>query len=268
MRLACLAVIGVTAALLTACSPDSPEQTVCTPRGTAYEFSSEQAAHAATIAAVGRSRDLPERAVTIALATALQESELRNLSYGDRDSLGLFQQRPSQGWGTPAEVTDPRYAATAFYAALVDVPDWESQRLTEAAQAVQRSGFPEAYQKWEAQAEALTAALGDQPAGLSCTAAEVPEQPPAERQAALAALVEADFAILPTEPGGLRWPAGAQGWPLANWLVAHAAQFGLSEVAFDGRRWSGEDGWRAAEATTAEATTAEVTARVAAAQDR
>lgn len=265
MRLACLGVIGLTAALLSACSADSPEETVCTPGGTAYEISSEQAAHAATIAAVGRRRGLPQRAVTIALATALQESGLRNLSYGDRDSLGLFQQRPSQGWGTPDQVTEPRYAAAAFYAALTDVPDWQTQRLTEAAQAVQRSGFPEAYQQWEPQAEALTVALGEQPAGLSCAAAEPPTTPQAERQAALAALVETDFALAASRigPSALRWPAGGQGWPLAHWLVAHASQFGITEVAHDGWRWSGEDGWR----TDSAVTNTDVTAGVATAQE-
>ena len=75
----------------------------------------------------------------IALATAQQESRLRNLDYGDRDSLGLFQQRPSQGWGTEAQVQDPVYAAGKFYDGLVKVPDWETGRLTEIAQAVQRS---------------------------------------------------------------------------------------------------------------------------------
>src|SRR3712207_3574887 len=89
----------------------------------------------------------------------MQESRLRNLDYGDRDSLGLFQQRPSQGWGTPGQVQDPVYAAGTFYDHLVTVPGWDSGRLTDVAQAVQRSGFPEAYQKHEGAAVELTAAL-------------------------------------------------------------------------------------------------------------
>jgi hypothetical protein len=121
----------------------------------------EQATNAATIARVGHARGLPDRAVVIALATAQQESRLRNLDYGDRDSLGLFQQRPSQGWGTPAQVRDPSYAATKFYERLVGVPHWQTRRLTEVAQAVQRSGFPEAYQRWEPMAQSLTMALHD-----------------------------------------------------------------------------------------------------------
>ncbi|WP_211355288.1 hypothetical protein [Blastococcus colisei] len=120
----------------------------------------EQIDNARIIAQVGRDRGLPDRAVVIALATAQQESSLRNLDYGDRDSLGLFQQRPSQGWGTEAQVQDPVYAAGKFYDGLVQVPAWETGRLTDVAQAVQRSGHPELYQQHEAMAVELTAALG------------------------------------------------------------------------------------------------------------
>lgn len=109
----------------------------------------EQKANAATIIQVGRSRGLSDRAIQIGIATALQESGLRNLDYGDRDSRGLFQQRPSQGWGTVAQVTNPIYSANKFFDALQKVPGYESMPLTQAAQAVQRSGFPTAYAKWE-----------------------------------------------------------------------------------------------------------------------
>jgi hypothetical protein len=127
----------------------------CRLPATGIELTPEQLANAHTIAQVGRDRGLPERAVVIALATAMQESTLRNLDHGDRDSLGLFQQRPSQGWGTPAQVQDPVYAAGKFYDGLVQVPGWDSRRLTDAAQIVQRSGFPEAYQKHEGMAVEL-----------------------------------------------------------------------------------------------------------------
>jgi hypothetical protein len=113
-------------------------------------------------------RGLPDRAVVIALATAQQESGLRNIDYGDRDSLGLFQQRPSQGWGTEAQVTDPVYAAGTFFDRLVGVPGWDTGRLTDVAQTVQRSGFPEAYQKHEAMAIDLTAALRAGGGELDC----------------------------------------------------------------------------------------------------
>ncbi|MDT9594897.1 hypothetical protein RDV89_17545 [Nocardioides zeae] len=95
----------------------------------------------------------------VALATALQESSLRNLDYGDRDSLGVFQQRPSQGWGTADQVRDIAYATTMFLERLVDVGGWEDLSLTDAAQAVQRSGFPEAYAKWEPAATQLVEEL-------------------------------------------------------------------------------------------------------------
>ncbi|MGY1653811.1 hypothetical protein [Geodermatophilus sp. SYSU D01119] len=132
---------------------------LCTVPSTSVTLSGEQWTNAQTIAGVAKERGLPERAIVIALATAMQESTLRNLDYGDRDSLGLFQQRPSQGWGTPAQVQDPVYAAGQFYDRLVRVPGWDTMRLTEAAQLVQRSGFPELYQQHEPLAAALTAAL-------------------------------------------------------------------------------------------------------------
>src|SRR5204862_7938838 len=111
--------------------------------GTSYEFTPEQAVNAATIAAVGTGRGMPERAVTIALATSLQESGLRNIRHGDRDSLGLFQQRPSQGWGDERQIMDPAYAAARFYAHLDKVPGYSRLPLTVAAQRVQRSGYPQ-----------------------------------------------------------------------------------------------------------------------------
>nr|WSY51992.1 heavy metal transporter [Streptomyces sp. NBC_00886] len=137
--------------------------------GQEYEFSQEQAMNAATIAAVGTGRGMPERAVTIALATALQESQLVNIKHGDLDSLGLFQQRPSQGWGTKKEILDPTYAAGVFYEHLAKVSDYRKLPLTVAAQRVQRSGYPEAYAKHEPDATLLSAALtGQAAATLTC----------------------------------------------------------------------------------------------------
>src|SRR6516225_3455108 len=90
-----------------------------------YPLDIDQAANATTIAAVGKQLGLPDHAVTVALAAALQESELHNLPGGDLDSLGLFQQRPSQGWGTAGQIMTPRYAALAFYRHLAVVPGWQ-----------------------------------------------------------------------------------------------------------------------------------------------
>ncbi|MEU4180811.1 C40 family peptidase [Streptomyces sp. NPDC026589] len=119
----------------------------------------EQIPHAKTIQATGVAMNVPPRGQVVALATALQESGLRNLNYGDRDSLGLFQQRPSQGWGSATEVLDPVHASTAFYEGLKKVSGWESLSVTQAAQAVQLSGYPEAYAKWEPLATALQRAI-------------------------------------------------------------------------------------------------------------
>ncbi|MBD9732198.1 heavy metal transporter [Streptomyces sp. H28] len=244
--------------------------------GATYEFTPEQAVNAATITAVGTARDLPERAVTIALATALQESTLRNIDYGDRDSLGLFQQRPSQGWGTPEEIMDPVYSAEKFYEGLEEVPGYTRLPLTVAAQKVQRSGFPQAYAKHEPDAALLAAALtGRSAATLTCEG-----RPGATRasgteavQAALArdfgrdllqpAGAEVDDGAKPTpspsapdatvEPDGrtLTLPvddardsaaggsrrAGARGWQLAHWAVANASELRIQRVSYAGRVW-------------------------------
>jgi len=136
-------------------------------------WSAEQQANAAVIVAVGQERGAPPRAQWIALATAMQESSLINLEHGDRDSLGLFQQRPSAGWGTPEEILDPRYAASRFYDRLERVPGWEQMPLTMAAQAVQRSAFPDAYAKWEGPAAELLAQLGGDASALLCQPGQV-----------------------------------------------------------------------------------------------
>jgi hypothetical protein len=118
-----------------------------------FEPSAEQLANAKAIVDAGKAMNLPPRAWVIAVATAAQESTLQNLGHlGDRndhDSQGLFQQRPSTGWGTPEQITDPNYAATAFYSGLKDVGGWDSMPLTEAAQTVQVSAYPDHYAKWE-----------------------------------------------------------------------------------------------------------------------
>lgn len=119
----------------------------------------EQLANGELIVEVGMDLETPPRAWVIAVATAMQESGLRNLPHlgedNDHDSLGLFQQRPSQGWGTPEQIMDPVYATTAFYERLLEVEGWEQMPLTMAAQAVQRSAFPDAYARHEPLAVAL-----------------------------------------------------------------------------------------------------------------
>lgn len=119
----------------------------------------EQIPNARTIVATGVSLGVPPRGQVVALATAMQESRLRNLSYGDRDSLGLFQQRPSQGWGTADQIRDPVHASKRFYTALLAVSGWQQLTVTQAAQAVQRSAYPDAYAQWEPLATALQQAI-------------------------------------------------------------------------------------------------------------
>ncbi|MEU0332709.1 heavy metal transporter [Streptomyces sp. NPDC006193] len=244
--------------------------------GASYEFTPEQAVNAATIAAVGTGRQMPERAVTIALATALQESGLRNIRHGDRDSLGLFQQRPSQGWGTERQIMDPTYAAGIFYAHLAKVPGYTGLPLTVAAQRVQRSGYPEAYAKHERDASLLSAALtGRAGATLTCdgrparTAAAT--GPDAVREALVRdfgrdALQETGAVVggtpVPspspspsvtatargrtvTVPVPAGTPANAsgsgerqRGWQLAQWAVAHSSALHIQRVTFAGREWT------------------------------
>lgn len=139
--------------------------------GTTVVLSASMAANARTIIAVGKSRGVPSYGLVIALAAAMQESGLENLNYGDRDSVGLFQQRPSAGWGTDAQLENPTYAAELFFGGpsnpnkgrtrgLLDIPGWQSMSVTAAAQAVQVSATPLAYAKWEASARAWVAQLG------------------------------------------------------------------------------------------------------------
>ncbi|MGW7724972.1 C40 family peptidase [Streptomyces canus] len=123
------------------------------------ELPAEQVPNAATIVAAGLSLDVPRKGQIIALATAMQESRLRNLGYGDRDSLGLFQQRPSQGWGSAQQIRDPVYASEQFYKHLLKVSGWQQMTVAQAAQAVQRSAYPDAYAQWESLATALQDAI-------------------------------------------------------------------------------------------------------------
>ncbi|GGW32472.1 hypothetical protein GCM10010503_05350 [Streptomyces lucensis JCM 4490] len=246
-----------------------------------FEFTPEQAGNAATIAAVGTGRGMPRRAVTIALATALQESGLRNIEHGDRDSLGLFQQRPSQGWGTEKQILDPTYAAGIFYAHLARVPHYSELPLTVAAQRVQRSGYPEAYAKHEADAALLSGALtGQSAAALTCDGR--PERtasatgPDAVRDAlvrdfgrdalqetgaqvggtpvpspspspSVTATARGRTVTVPVRTGGEPAASGRgereRGWQLAQWAVANSGALHIERVSYAGREWTaGSDG--------------------------
>jgi len=262
--------------------PD-PEGCTATVGDVTVDLSTEQAENATTIVAVAVRRNLPARAASIALATAFQESKLRNVEHGDRDSLGLFQQRPSQGWGTARQILDPVHAVNAFYDALVKIDGYQGMRITEAAQKVQRSGFPEAYEDHAADSRALASALTGYSRGrFSCvvhTAKDAdPEAPGADGLTPRAEAVRADlrrvFGRLPLggfeangvdsghRPGSAHYDGRAidvffrpidaghrrQGWAVASYLVAHASRLDIDHVIFDKRIWSAgprsEQGWR------------------------
>jgi hypothetical protein len=232
-----------------------PSCNVTTDAGT-VELDTTQIANAATIAAVGITRAMPEQAIVIALAAAMQESHLENLSGGDRDSVGLFQQRPSQGWGTPENLADPRYAAGMFYQALTKIKGWQSMRVTEAAQRVQRSAYPEAYEQWATHAAVMTEALvGKAPTALTCERLKAPSTRGAAAVAALGAGLRADWGDVQAVPsaGGLSVTAAsaAAGWQYAHWMVANAAGRGISRVHYTDQEWTAQSGqWHKAEAPT------------------
>ncbi|MCL2803599.1 MAG: hypothetical protein FWD29_06565 [Micrococcales bacterium] len=199
----------------------------------------DQAENAALISAVGQARGMGPRAVTIGLATAMQESKLRNLTYGDRDSLGLFQQRPSQGWGSREEVLNPIYASNRFFMALSHVAGYEDMAVTEAAQAVQRSGFPEAYAGHEAAARSWASALsGHSPAALTCelwqatapgSATELAQVHWDEWQSENAQVVENTVTVTVADQ--------TAAWAQAQWAVAKAARLGVESVELVDQRW-------------------------------
>jgi hypothetical protein len=149
----------------------APTECTAQVNGERVALQPQQAANAATIGAVASSRRLPERALAIALTTALQESELRNLREGDRDSLGLFQQRPSQGWGTAQHIMDPVYSANEFFDELIKIPGYTDLPLAVAAQQVQHSGYPQAYAKRVGAASVLASALSGRVPNFSCRVA-------------------------------------------------------------------------------------------------
>jgi len=202
-----------------------------------YTFTPEQAQNAAIIAAVASAKNLPDHAVTVALAAALQESGLANLPYGDRDSVGLFQERPSQGWGTRTQILQPAYAAGAFYDRLAQVPGWQSMPVTEAAQAVEQSAAPNAYAGWEGQARGMAIAFtGQAAAGLSCRFTQFGGSAPAPTALAGALVGEMGSDLLGV-------PLSVKtGWRVATWVVAHAYAYHVNSVSFGGQTWRPDPG--------------------------
>lgn len=214
------------------------------------ELATDQAANAALISGVAVQRGLPPRAATIALATAMQESKLRNIRYGDQagpDSRGLFQQRPSQGWGTEAEVMDPYYSSGAFYAALAKIPGYEALEITAAAQQVQRSAFPSAYARHEGMARPFASALtGQSSASLDCTL-RAPQEA-GDPQLLLNELHSTFGDVTASIEGQVLsvQSVDSQAWAVAQWAVAHAKAQNVVAVDVDGHSWlrQSRNGWQ------------------------
>jgi hypothetical protein len=202
----------------------------------------DQAHFASIIAGVSVRRGLPPRAASIAIATAYQETGIRNLDYGDRDSVGLFQQRPSQGWGTKQQLMDPDYAAGKFYDALVKIDNWETADINDIAQQVQRSGYPEAYRDHEADARVLASNLtGQSPAGFSC----LDRTGAAGDVKALRSSLKQTFGKLDDSADGsvitIRAGSNKRAWAYANFAVANAKYHGVTTVKIGNRLWETQD---------------------------
>ena len=198
----------------------------------------DQGENASTIAAVAKRMQLPDHAVTVALATALQESKLHNYPFGDRDSVGLFQQRPSQGWGSPTQLLTPAYAAEAFFRHLANVPGWQDLPVASAAQDVQHSADGSAYAQWEEEARAMARVLtGETPAGMAC---RFPD-PHTVRRHDLQALANRELGDNVLERGG---GSEAEDWTVAQWLVGHAYAYGIVQVNVRGQQWTNDGEWQ------------------------
>lgn len=245
---------GLVVAVLTDREPRRSEYCVVRVGDTVAQVDVEQARWSSLMAAMAQNRGLPPRATTIAIATAFQESKVRNINYGDRDSLGLFQQRPSQGWGTAEQIMRPAYAIGKFYDGLVTVKGYTRKPITVAAQEVQRSAFPGAYAQHEDYARALASSLrGYSPAAFTC------QLNPVGGGSVRAVTDDVDRAFGEIEHrsddaegtvtfrlDGTPEDVRARGWALAHYLVANAAHLKVASVSFDGLRWTADDspdGW-------------------------
>ncbi|MCL2482680.1 MAG: hypothetical protein FWF43_04550 [Propionibacteriaceae bacterium] len=209
------------------------------------DLTQEQARNSSIIAGVAAQRGLVPRAVSIALATAFQESGIRNLDYGDRDSLGIFQQRPSMGWGTAQQVMDPYYATGKFFDVMVTVDGWQSADIGTVAQTVQRSGFPDAYDQHVDQARLLASALsGETPAAWSCVVRNPSGPDPDQLLQALTQAygptIQAESTpATPDQPASITLTANTDtiAWSTAAFAQSWASQTGVSAVSVGQFSW-------------------------------
>ena len=213
-----------------------PQCTFTAINGDAVTYDPEQSANAATIAAVALRRGISADAITIVLATVQQESKLRNLNYGDRDSQGLFQQRPSMGWGSIEDITTPRIATSRFYSALLRVPNWQSLDVHVAAQAVQRSADGSAYQRWESSAQIMTSALADE-GNVNCQLHRFGGKKTSDFAALKSALQQEWVASDFNRQGNVVTINTKRPESIGKWLIAHAEEFALESVKTPTRSW-------------------------------
>jgi hypothetical protein len=202
----------------------------------------DQAHFASIITGISVRRGLPPRAASIALATAYQETGIRNLDYGDRDSVGLFQQRPSQGWGTKKQLMDPYYATGKFYDALVKIDNWENADINDVAQKIQFSGYPEAYRDHEADARILASALsGQSAAGFSC----LDRSGTTGDTKGLRSSLQRTFGNLDDSAEDsvvtIRATGERRAWAYAHFAVANAQLYGVTNVKIGNRSWQTQD---------------------------
>jgi hypothetical protein len=248
---------GIIYLVLRPSAPPPPRFTACAADvgGRELQLTPAQAGIAAVIAGVASQRALPAKAVAIAYATALQESKLQNLHYGDLDSVGVFQQRPSEGWGTVRQIEDPVYATERFFDALIEVPQYLSLPIDVAAQDVQHSADGSAYAQWTDMGTLLASAFtGADPHSVWCSYSAAPA---ATSLAAAGRAMTAAFGLT-ARPKRRRQTmivsvgAAAQGWAVTAWLVSHGAEYGIDSVRYGGYQWLGFTGpsrWRAQRGT-------------------
>jgi hypothetical protein len=223
---------------------------VATEDGQVITLAPSQAGIAATIAGVAQRDSLPSRAVTVAYAAAWQESKLQNLTYGDRDSVGIFQQRPSEGWGKPSQIENPVYATSRFFGALTKIPGYQRLPVYQAAQAVQHSADGQAYQRYESLAANMTRAFtGQVPHAVSCWYSQ--KIGGTARLSATERGLRETFGMTsaratPDPRLTVRVGNARDGWAVAAWLVSNAPQYRIDEVQYAGFRWTAADsakGW-------------------------
>ncbi|MEV6907043.1 hypothetical protein [Amycolatopsis sp. NPDC051071] len=253
----------------------------CAPGGvtsTAAGYGPQEMTHAATIVAVGKRMHVPEHGWVVAITTALTQSRLQNLDHGDRDSLGLFQQRPSMGWGTPDQIMDPSYSSEHFYRHLLEIPNWQNIPVTEAAQLVQRSGFPDRYTQFEDAARQIVAVAQGSTCAPRTTGQLRTNWPPEQatmpdptsggqitpRTLTLVQTLRANgmtgnglgcFAHRPANPNSDHpqgracdimfnshsQPSVTEGSQIANWLIAHQADLGIRYLIWQSQYWSADN---------------------------